>query len=92
MATHFIFIDSRVADYQTLVADLVPGTEWYLFLTPVGAVAVETGLLAMQQPRHLVAVMNDRGGDARTMDQAGLQMMAPLIRRCRLKASSPRAS
>jgi hypothetical protein len=30
MTTTFVFIDSRVADYQTLVAGFVAGTEWYL--------------------------------------------------------------
>ena len=30
MATNFVFIDSRLADYQTLVAGFAPGTEWQL--------------------------------------------------------------
>ena len=30
MSTSIVFIDSRVADYQTLIDGLAPGSEWYL--------------------------------------------------------------
>ena len=43
-----------------------------LLLAPIGAIAIEVCLLAMQQIRHLVAVMDVHGGGARTITSAGL--------------------
>lgn len=47
-----------------------------LRLAPVGAVAVETGFVAMQQVRYLMAVMHVRRCDAGTMDQTGFAIRA----------------
>ena len=41
-----IFIDSRVADYQTIVAELPVGTDWYLLNPTINGVSQIQGILA----------------------------------------------
>ena len=47
-----------------------------LFVAPVGTVAVEAGLPAMQQVGQLLAVMYVAGGNARAVDQAAVAVHA----------------